>query len=545
MIAPNSRIIILKSAIELDELNQLTFTSATNQFNYFYSLNKIEEDNCTFQRKDNTLRFPTNEDFTYDDLLSYNYCMYQNTSYGDKWFYAFITKCTYINDGMSELTLKTDVYQTWQFDMLWKESFIEREHIAKSDDLLGANLVPENLETGEYVVNEIQNFSFLGNNPYADMCYIVASTSEPVAGLAKDTIAGSKIYNGIYTGCTYYRYDNAGAIDTILSMFANDGKTDAIVGIFMAPKTLAPLDDGGGTAQTLREVKQSNVPYTETIEVGYIDQLDNYTPHNKKLMCYPYNYLLVSNNIGQDSIYHWEKFRGTNDKAVFHLNGILNPGCSVHLLPWNYNAVNPLLNSYVDESITLGKFPICSFQNDMYTNWLTQNSINILGRTTTIDELNMTSSVVSGVIGALTSAGSNNMAGVGLSIAQGLQGVANSLMEQKRHNMITPNLNGKLNSADVVYASGLNCFYFYKMSVTQQFARKIDRFFDMYGYATNQLKLPNLNNRSNWNFVKTINANIVGNIPQNDLLELKQIFNNGVTLWHNPLYFLDYSQNNN
>ena len=544
MIAPNSRIIILKSPIELDEINQITFSSATTQFEYFYSLTKVEEDNCTFQRKDNVLRFPTNEDFTFDDLIQYNYCMYQNTSYGNKWFYAFITKCNYINDGMCELTLKTDVFQTWQFDMNWKQSFIEREHIAKSSDTLGANLVPENLETGEYVVNEIQNYSFLGNDPASDMCYIVASTSEPVAGLAKDTIAGSKMYNGIYTGCTYYRYDNAGAIDTILSLFAADGKSDAIVGIFMAPKTLAPLDDGGGQAQTLREVKQSTVPYTETINVGYINTIDNYTPHNKKVLCYPYNYLLVSNNVGQDMVYHWEKFRGTNDKAVFHLNGVLNPGCSVHLVPWNYNAVNALADSYYDETITLGKFPICSYQTDMYTNWLTQNSINILGRNTTVDELNIASNVISAGVGVLTAAGSNNMAGVGLSLAQGFQGVAASLMQQKQHNMITPNLNGKLNSADVVYASGLNCFYFYKMSVTQQFARKIDSYFDMYGYATNELKLPNLNNRSNWNFVKTVNANIIGDIPQDDLQELKQIFNNGVTLWHTTTYFLDYSRTN-
>lgn len=34
------------------------------------------------------------------------------------------------------------------------------------------------------------------------------------------------------------------------------------------------------------------------------------------------------------------------------------------------------------------------------------------------------------------------------------------------------------------------------------------------------------------------------NVPQEDLQEFKAIFNNGVTLWHNPATFLDYSQNN-
>lgn len=82
------------------------------------------------------------------------------------------------------------------------------------------------------------------------------------------------------------------------------------------------------------------------------------------------------------------------------------------------------------------------------------------------------------------------------------------------------------------------------MSIKNEYARVIDNFFSMYGYKTNLVKLPNLSNRSKWNYVKTINANILGDIPQKDLQKIKDLFNNGITLWHNPLYFLDYSQTN-
>lgn len=85
---------------------------------------------------------------------------------------------------------------------------------------------------------------------------------------------------------------------------------------------------------------------------------------------------------------------------------------------------------------------------------------------------------------------------------------------------------------------------FTRYSIKSQFAERIDKYFDMYGYATNNVKLPNLNNRPNWNYVKTINANIIANIPQEDLQIIKELFNNGITLWHNPSTFLDYSQNN-
>ena len=70
MIAPNSRIILLKCPIELDENNQLNFSNATAQYNYFYSLSKVELDDATFQRKDGVIRFETNETtFTFDDVL--------------------------------------------------------------------------------------------------------------------------------------------------------------------------------------------------------------------------------------------------------------------------------------------------------------------------------------------------------------------------------------------------------------------------------------------------------------------------------------------
>lgn len=64
------------------------------------------------------------------------------------------------------------------------------------------------------------------------------------------------------------------------------------------------------------------------------------------------------------------------------------------------------------------------------------------------------------------------------------------------------------------------------------------------GYQTNELKIPNINNRPNWNYVKTQGINLIGNIPNEDLEIIKTLFNSGITLWHNPSTFLDYSQNN-
>lgn len=82
------------------------------------------------------------------------------------------------------------------------------------------------------------------------------------------------------------------------------------------------------------------------------------------------------------------------------------------------------------------------------------------------------------------------------------------------------------------------------MSIRAEYARMIDDYFTMFGYKTNRLKVPNITGRANWNYVKTKGCNVIGNVPQDDLQEIKTMFNRGVTIWHNTSTFMDYSQNN-
>jgi hypothetical protein len=82
------------------------------------------------------------------------------------------------------------------------------------------------------------------------------------------------------------------------------------------------------------------------------------------------------------------------------------------------------------------------------------------------------------------------------------------------------------------------------MSIKQEYAVILDKYMDMFGYKVNNVKIPNITGRVNWNFVKTIDCNFEGDIPQSHLQIIKQIFNNGVTLWHNANTMYDYSQSN-
>lgn len=61
---------------------------------------------------------------------------------------------------------------------------------------------------------------------------------------------------------------------------------------------------------------------------------------------------------------------------------------------------------------------------------------------------------------------------------------------------------------------------------------KLDQFFDMYGYATNSVKIPNEDSRESWNYVKTRNVVIFGTMPVEAMACIKAMYNRGVRFWH-------------
>lgn len=527
---------LLSVPLENDYKNTLVFADKQDQHQFFSSKVVKSYTEFSYQRKDNIIRVPEH----IDTLLSSgcNYVMYKNSYYSNKWFYCFINDMKYINDACTEVQIETDVMQTFLNEYTVKESFVEREHV--DNDTIGLHTFPEGLETGEYINDLHETDPTLEQ---AKLIYVVGATSAPIAGAAKDTPAGSGVYNGIYSGVKYFPYEMTETIDLVLDIFAIDSKTDTITGIFMAPKFLCPT----ASPNTYHEVAESDTAYSYTIEKEKnYTTIDGYTPNNKKLLAYPYNYLVVSNNNGAANIYQYEHF--SSSKATFKVNGALTPGCSIRMTPTNYKGAVEC----DEEGINLGKYPICNFTADMYTNWLTQNSVNVMGHTITSDQFNMVGVGVSsalqvaGGIG-LIATGGGALAGAGM-LASGLvggsSGIASALMQQKQHEMIPSIARGNLNCGDVITASNKNTFHFYKMCIKKEYAKIIDKYFDMYGYKVNMVKVPNTLHRERYWYTKTIDVNIDGNIPNEYLNRIKACYNNGITFWRNAAYMEDYSTSN-
>lgn len=148
-ITPATTVNLVKTKLENDYKNQLTFANKAAQSSYFEGLTSVSFTEYTYVKKDSKIRVEAN----IDDIINYNYLYYENNFPTDKRYYCFITNMEYINENCTDIYIETDVYQTYQFDITFGTCYVEREHT--NDDTVGANTIPEGLETGEYIINKV------------------------------------------------------------------------------------------------------------------------------------------------------------------------------------------------------------------------------------------------------------------------------------------------------------------------------------------------------------------------------------------------------
>lgn len=540
-VTPSSDLYLLQCPIEIDNKNQINFANTTTQYNYFFGLNKIGATNFSYQRKDSTIRYPAH----IDSIRHFNYVMYRNDNYSNKWFYAFIEEMEYLNDSTTLIKIKTDVYQTWQFDLTFKRCFVEREHV--NDDTIGKHTLDEGLPTGEPIINDTLDYSV--GSVDGDSQRFVAQVTQLPDGVEVPDAYKNRVYNGIPQGCYFVVMDQASSLTKFTRWYDKKGQANAIVAMFIAPKMLvnsanfSNYNIGDGVGSTRLGFMPSTFGTYNFPAVGptYSSTLNGYTPKNRKMYCYPYSYLRVSNNCGSEVVYKWEDWQDPTH-TDFYVRGVLCQGCSIRLIPHLYKGNDPSLQAY-DYGLNLGKFPILSWSSDYYLNWQAQNGKN--------NELHMQMGIVSGVgqmIGGVAGILDNN-AGPGISsLTGGAMNIEDSIVDaihERNIAQLTPDqVRGNTNNGDLSYSIQKTCFTFSKMSCRREYAVMIDSFFSMFGYKVNEVKVPNITGRSNWNYVRTKGCNIIANIPQEDLDEIKAMFDSGVTIWHKTAYFLDYSQNN-
>ena len=126
----------------------------------------------------------------YEDCIYANYIAFINKKYGNKWFFAWVTDVKLLNPATTEITFQIDVFSTWYSRFNVGQGFIEREHV--SDDTVGLHTLPENVETGDYVVNYENK-----NTQFNTLDVIIASNVDPSLD-ANDELVGGDVGGGTY-----------------------------------------------------------------------------------------------------------------------------------------------------------------------------------------------------------------------------------------------------------------------------------------------------------------------------------------------------------
>ena len=513
------------SGVRLDNSYNHTvyFDSKSEQAAWFHSKVKKTFNAYTYLRKNYSIKVES----TMQEADDWTYLFFTN---GFKTYYYFINKIEYVNDHTVELFIELDVMQTYLKDYELLPCFVEREHV--EDDSIGtsAALTDEGLDVGEYVsINDMAV-------QLKDFYIMILATANPeIAGdLGEIVPERGASYDSVFCGLGAYcvKASDANALKTILNKLDNKGLTDTILAMWMYPRDLISANFGSVT--TVGEVTKST---KMLVMSGTNEVLDGgYAPRNKKLMHYPYNYLYVSNNAGSSAVYPYEFFGDPNDPH-FEVVGSVSPDGGVRMYPLNFKGSQRNFES----GLSLLNYPTCAWDSDVYKMWLAQNQNQMaLGATT--NALKIGAGVVTGVAGLATGNVMMALGGVGAAYS-GVIGVQDMLAQKADKEIQPPQARGNY-SATVNMSAGFQTFTMKKMCVSRHTAIRLDRYFDIYGYARKTVKIPNQHVRENWTYTKTMGCCISGDIVNEDRIKIQSIYDKGITFWVNGNSIGNYNLSN-
>ena len=533
-VEPNSTIRLLHG-VNLDPTYQHTiyFNTAQDQANYFIGKTKHNLTKYYFQRKD---RGVVKVNIDIGELYDCNYMMFRNDSFSNKWFYAFITNVEYANNGMSYVYFMIDIMQTWFFDYDIQESFVLRDHAMT--DVAGDNIVPEEVTADVQYINSSQDELI-----YVTKTYILASTYKTNSDEWKTALSTS---NGNLIQCyTPYAVDGIAQAQNFIDEYL-EGHEDAILGL----------------VPSLHQVQMS---------LSRPTAINGYIPRNKKLLTG--QYCRYTFELGGNIMEIPLDVVPNPTVTSYTQTSLITPGDHIEYRVWlsNYaNAAYPTsMSLFIPVEISKWAYNdyanTVALQADATSKMLARERVEY-GRdwATSVGSVVSASAQEAGSI--LSVLGLKDIVNPGAAASRILNqsvNTANTFVQEgfnqfelatqidkhsealSRHraNMQASATGATVNSMELMkynqlYLSG------YVWTVLRQDAERIDKYFDMYGYAQNVMKIPNRNGRTHWNYVRTSGLEFHSRCPQEDMMNIVKIYENGITFWNNGDEIGNYSLDN-
>lgn len=562
IIAPNSQVWFCSNIpFDMGYRHTKLYSSKAEQFTDISGKSVFTVANCSYFRDSKRIRVTIPMAIAY----TVNYLIYKNTNFENKYFYAFVTSCNYVNNEVCEFTFEIDVIQTWMFDYEIRPSFVVRQHIA--NDAIGASLTEESFEIGDPIVAK----SFADpNSRNFKICVLTSfkATYDSATGKYTYTTAEGKYYGKTYSGLEMNFFGTDQSANGFIKSVVEDGKSDGIVAIFMCPEMM--VDNPTQVSKIAINLYPFNEVDQASAENNYYESnlFQGYVPRNKKLYQYPYRFVKVLNGRGGAAIYKWENSGSKSPEGKNMLSFRLYAGgCSNPelILSPTYNGELSVLNPSPSYSLTNGGSIQCSWSSDAYKAWLAQNQ-GQLQYLDTHRTLTLARGVVDTFLGGNATDASwsypstsaldklsggdfvpvfNPSKPVGSS--NSVRTAANTLIDWsdqiarktailKDHEVLPPEAHIATTAGQLAQDSGKSGFTIQCCCIRKEYAQIIDDYFDMFGYSVNKVvQTINRHTRQHFNYIKTMGCLIKGTLPGEDKYRIEKIYDNGITFWHTNL----------
>lgn len=559
-----------------DYKNSRWFTSRANQTSYFQSKPFVHRmDRSNFQRIEGYNYVAVNAHI--DSLWGTNYLMFQNAHYESKWFYAFVTKLEYKNGSTTHVHFEIDVLQTWKFDMNFKPSYVVREHckLWNSDGSPVINTIDEQLNYGtDYETVSMEQF-----HPYGDILFLVVVAKRTMHYQGATEIREiTPSLNGIPQPLSYYFHPfkrdgttvgiriggNPVVIssikDALKGFFSQQDSVDNVVSAYVTEYTGVPMSYDEGT-NTLNlnssqfERGEMADDHNANFSSLYFKGIQNYSPLTRKfgnkykdyhsvkeskLLMYPYTVLILDDFKGHRVELKNEYIDGQDLDIT--VRGSMGTSNNVSYAVSDYRSkklhqTEKIMLSLEHALINSSPSDIPVI-NDFLSAYLQGNRNSLMNQKHQIGyEAEM--GVAGSVLGAMTSATTGNVPGVGSSGLNAVKGMGDAYYKLQAINAKVKDVSNRPPSlarmganTNFDFGNMYSGMYVIKKQILPEYREMLSDFFNMFGYKVNRVKVPNFATRKNWNYIQTESCTITGNFNNQDLDILKTIFDNGITLWH-------------
>lgn len=561
-IFPDSSIILcsVPNALSADYNNVIAFKTETERYNYFSSKAiKILEKYSIVRKNESVIRVEGD----YSEYMNVNYMVFTNSNFYNKHFYAFIDSVNYVAPNTTEIHFILDVMSTWFFtDCELMNCIVEREHVEDDRPYYVANTVPEGIDIGEYICYEAIDYkNFLGDK------YVMLELSQKMPTEITDTpewteavnneyikVLEPGVYNGLYKANYSYAFLYIDAtlntvIPSAMDYFARSGLLDMVEALYITYENF---------------FNKSNEMVDIEVSLDKPLTINTYTPRNKKLLMYPYNYLeLSASGQTQDIKYELVSTRDVKLK----ISGYMEPGSPIYMSVDKYQNFDlsydigvstpglPLLQYTKKEALNNYQLSQNSRANSMAYELMggalntiggvlgAGNALNYSNFSNTSDVINLSKaanafnyqitgvnqmSTLGGIGGVAKAAG---QAGVGL--IMNVERVYDTYKAAAQDTLRRPANTSYVNAIpNLLYTHNRPAPLVKRMTLWLPYLQKLDAFFDRFGYKVLTFKTPNINSRKSWNYLKLIECDLESSINQEYVEAIKKILQNGITFWH-------------